>query len=138
MSKNKKSVFRGAASALVTPFSDGGIDYQALERLIDRQIDSGIDALVIAGTTGEASTLTDAEHRDLLGFCARYVCGRVPLIAGTGSNDTAHAIETSRLAASLGYDALLVVTPYYNKATPQGLIKSFTAIADAAHRPVIL
>ncbi|MBE6584630.1 MAG: 4-hydroxy-tetrahydrodipicolinate synthase [Ruminococcaceae bacterium] len=138
MSKNKQSIFKGTATALVTPFADGKIDYIALERLIERQIDNGIDALVIAGTTGEASTLSDVEHRELLLATKHIVNGRVPLIAGTGSNDTAHAIETSRYAASIGYDALLVVTPYYNKATPQGLIKSFYAIADASSAPVIV
>ena len=138
MSKNKKSIFRGAATALVTPFSDGRVDYSALKLLIDRQIDGGIDAIVIAGTTGEASTLSDAEHRHLLEAALRYIDGRVPAIAGTGSNNIAHAIESSRFAGDVGYDALLVVTPYYNKATPQGLVKSFTAIADAVDKPIIL
>lgn len=138
MSKNKESVFRGAATALVTPFRDGQVNHTALKSLIDRQIEQGIDAIVIAGTTGEASTLTDTEHRSLLEFCARYVDGRVPIIAGTGSNDTAHAVETSKFACAVGYDALLVVTPYYNKATPRGLVKSFTAIADVSDKPLIL
>ena len=138
MSKNKKSIFCGAATALITPFRDGQIDCFALKTLIDRQIDSGIDALVVAGTTGESATLTDTEHKKLLAVAARYVDGRVPIIAGTGSNDTAHAVEMTRYACSLGYDALLVVTPYYNKATPKGLIKSFTAIADAASRPIVI
>ena len=138
MSKNKKSIFCGAATALITPFRDGQIDCFALKTLIDRQIDSGIDALVIAGTTGESATLTDTEHKKLLATAADCVGGRVPIIAGTGSNDTAHAVEMTRYACSLGYDALLVVTPYYNKATPKGLIKSFTAIADAASRPIVI
>jgi len=138
MSKNKKSIFRGAATALITPFYNGRIDYDALKTLIDRQIDQGIDALVIAGTTGEASTLSDAEHRELLRRSAEYIDGRVIAIAGTGSNDTAHAIATSQYACKVGYDALLTVTPYYNKATAEGLIQSFTAIADAVCRPIIL
>ncbi len=138
MSKNKKSIFKGTATALITPLRGGEIDYIAMERLIDEQIDGGIDALVIAGTTGEASTLSDYEHRALLNFAAQKVNGRVPIIAGTGSNDTAHAVEMSKYASDLGYDALLVVTPYYNKATAQGLVKSFTAIADAAKSPVIV
>ena len=138
MSKNKKSVFTGAATALVTPFRDGRVDYFALKQLIDRQIANGIDALVIAGTTGEASTLSDAEHRELLSRAIELIGGRVPAIAGTGSNDTAHAVETTRFAANLGYGAVLAVTPYYNKATDAGLIKSFTAIADASTCPVIL
>lgn len=138
MSKNKKSIFWGAATALITPFYKGRIDYDALKTLIDRQVDQGIDALVIAGTTGEAATLSDAEHRELLSRAAEYIDGRVIAIAGTGSNNTAHAIETSKYACKVGYDALLTVTPYYNKATPDGLIKSFTAIADSVCRPLIL
>lgn len=138
MSKNKKTIFSGTATALVTPFFDGRVDYAAMRRLIDRQIESGIDALVICGTTGESATLSDKEHREILSFALEAAAGRVPMIAGTGSNDTAHAIETSRFAASLGYDALLVVTPYYNKATERGLIRSFSAIADASNAPIIL
>lgn len=138
MSKNKKTIFRGAATALVTPFRDGEVDYKVLGELIDRQINLGIDALVICGTTGEASTLSDLEHKRVLSFALERAGGCLPMIAGTGSNDTAHAIEMSRFASSLGYDALLTVTPYYNKANEQGLIKSFTAIADAAEKPIIL
>ena len=138
MSKNKKTVFKGAATAIVTPFRDGEVDYKALGELIDRQISLGIDALVICGTTGEAPTLSDLEHKRVLSFALERAGGCVPMIAGTGSNDTAHAVETSRFASSLGYDALLTVTPYYNKASEQGLIKSFTAIADAADKPIIL
>lgn len=135
---SKKTIFRGAATALITPFKDGRIDFDATSRLIDRQIDLGIDALVICGTTGESCTLSDNEHRDLLEFALIHTGGRVPMIAGTGSNDTAHAIKMSRFASEIGYDALLAVTPYYNKATEAGLIKSYTAIADAARCPIIL
>ncbi|MBR3878994.1 MAG: 4-hydroxy-tetrahydrodipicolinate synthase [Clostridia bacterium] len=138
MSKNKKSIFKGAATAIATPFRDGEVDYIALGRLIDFQIESGIDALVVCGTTGESATLSDREHREVLSFALEKVDGRVPMIAGTGSNDTAHAVETSKFASRLGYDALLCVTPYYNKATEQGLIKSFTAIAEASDKPIIL
>ena len=138
MSKNKKSIFAGAATALVTPMRNGEIDYISLGNLIEFQINGGIDALVICGTTGENATLSDEEHRAVLDFALEKAGGRVPVIAGTGSNDTAHAIKTSRFASALGYDGLLVVTPYYNKATDKGLIKSFTAIADAASCPVIL
>ena len=138
MSKSKKTIFKGAATALITPFRDGKIDFPALGALIDRQIDSGIDALVICGTTGESATLSDKEHRAVLEFALERAGGRVPMIAGTGSNDTAHAIEMSRFAASLGYDGLLVVTPYYNKATEKGLIASFTTIADSVDTPIIL
>lgn len=131
-------IFRGAATALITPFRGGAIDYDALAHLIEFQIEGGIDALVIAGTTGEASTLTDEEHKQLLKFAVEKVAGRVPLIAGTGSNDTRHAAEMSRFAAECGYDALLVVTPYYNRASDAGLIKSYRAIADSVDRPIIL
>lgn len=138
MSKNKKSIFKGAATALITPFRDGEVDYISLGQLIDRQIDCGIDALVICGTTGESATLSDREHREVLDFALSKADGRVPMIAGTGSNDTSHAVEMSKFACALGYDALLCVTPYYNKATECGLIKSFTAIADASDKPIIL
>lgn len=138
MSKNKRSIFKGAATALITPFCDGEVDYTALGLLIDRQIDCGIDALVICGTTGENATLSDREHREVLSFAVSRADGRVPMIAGTGSNDTAHAVEMSTFACALGYDALLCVTPYYNKATERGLVKSFTAIADASDKPIIL
>lgn len=134
----KPLVFTGAASALVTPFSHGEIDYDALGRLIDWQIAGGIDALVIAGTTGECATLSDAEHRAVLRFAAERCAGRVPLIAGSGSNDTEYALSLSRYACEVGFDAVLLVTPYYNKATPRGLIRSFRTIADAIDRPVLL
>lgn len=135
---NKQTVFRGAAVAIVTPFCNNVVDYDALGRLIDRQIESSTDAIVICGTTGESSTLTDEEHRECIRYCVERVAGRVPVIAGTGSNDTDYAIELSRYACEVGADALLLVTPYYNKATPKGLIKSFTAVADATDKPIIL
>ncbi len=134
----KKTVFTGAATAIVTPFKDGRIDYDSFAKLINWQIDEGIDAIVVCGTTGEASTLTDDEHRDAIKFCVDTVGGRVPVIAGTGSNDTAYAIELTNHACEAGADAVLVVTPYYNKATQKGLIEMFTAIADASAKPVIL
>ncbi len=136
MSKNP--VFRGAATALITPLNASGVDYKTLGRLIDWQIDSGISALVIAGTTGEGATLTDAEHRQVLRFAVERAHGRVPIIAGTGSNDTSYAIDLTRFACGAGCDAMLVVTPYYNKATQNGLVKMFTAIADASTKPIIL
>lgn len=135
---NKQTVFRGSAVAIVTPFCNNVVDYDALGRLIDRQIESSTDAIVICGTTGESSTLTDEEHRECIRYCVERVAGRVPVIAGTGSNDTDYAIELSRYACEVGADALLLVTPYYNKATPKGLIKSFTAVADATDKPIIL
>lgn len=138
MYKAKKCIFKGAATALVTPFKDGKVDYIALGKLIDFQIERGIDALVICGTTGECATLTDGEYREVLAFSLAKSGGRVPMIAGTGSNNIATAIERSRFASRLGYDALLCVTPYYNKATERGLVKSYTAVADAAEKPLIL
>ncbi len=134
----QKTIFKGAATALVTPTTKDGVDYAAFGRLIEWQIAGGIDALVICGTTGESSTLTDAEHRACLKFAADTVKGRVPIIAGTGSNDTDYAISLSKFACEVGYDALLVVTPYYNKTTQNGLVKMFTAIADASTKPLIL
>lgn len=133
-----KPVFRGVATALITPFTAKGVDYAAFGNLIDWQIESGIDALVIAATTGEGPTLTDAEHKEILRFAAERIGKRVPMIAGSGSNDAAYAVELSRYACSVGADALLTVTPYYNKATQKGLVAHFFAIADAVDKPVIL
>lgn len=138
MSKLKSTIFTGAATAIVTPFKNGKVDYDTFGSLIDFQIDEGIDALVVAGTTGEASTLTDDEHIGVIKYAVERVNGRVPVIAGTGSNDTAYGIDLSREACAVGTDALLVVTPYYNKATPKGLIKNFIATADAVNKPIIL
>ena len=135
----KKTIFTGAATAIVTPlFENGGVDYESFGKLIDWQIAEGIDALVVCGTTGEASTLTDEEHREAIRFAVERVAGRVPVIAGTGSNDTAYAIDLSLFAEQVGADALLLVNPYYNKATQKGLIASFTAVADACNLPIIL
>lgn len=134
----KTTVFKGAATAIITPFKDNRIDYERFAKLIDWQIAEGIDGIVVCGTTGEASTLTDEEHRDAIKFAVDHVAGRVPVIAGTGSNDTDYAIELTRFACEAGADAVLLVTPYYNKATQKGLIASFTAIADASTKPVIL
>lgn len=134
----KNTVFVGAATAIITPFKNGEVDYEAYARLIDWQIENGISAIVAAGTTGEGSTLTDAEHKEVIRFTVEKVAGRVPVIAGTGSNDTAYAIELTKYACEVGTDAMLVVSPYYNKATQNGLIKSFNAIADASTKPIIL
>lgn len=134
----KKTIFTGAATAIVTPFRNGTVDYETFARLIDWQIAEGIDAIVACGTTGEASTLTDEEHREALKFAVDHVAGRVPVIAGTGSNDVDYAIDLSRYACEIGADALLLVTPYYNKATQKGLIASFTAVADVVDKPIIL
>ncbi len=134
----KNTVFKGAATAIVTPLTKDGVDYEQFGRLIDWQIAEGIDAIVAVGTTGEGSTLTDEEHKEAIRFCVERVGGRVPVIAGTGSNDTAYAIEMTKFACSVGADAMLLVTPYYNKATQRGLIESFRAIADASDKPCIL
>ena len=134
----KNTVFTGAATAIVTPLTADGIDYPNFARLIDWQIEQGIDAIVAVGTTGEGSTLSDKEHREALRFCVDRVAGRVPVIAGTGSNDTAYAISLTEFACEIGADAMLLVTPYYNKATQRGLIESFTAVADASDKPCIL
>lgn len=135
----KHSVFRGVATALVTPMqNDGEIDYDAFGRLIEWQIASGVKALVIAGTTGEGSTLSDDEHRNVLKYAVEKIRHRVPVIAATGSNDTDYAIELSRFACDIGSDALLCVTPYYNKATQKGLIRMYEVIADAVTKPIIL
>lgn len=134
----KKTIFTGAAVAIVTPFNENGINFEELKRLIDFNIDNGTDAIVIAGTTGESSTMSDEEHKEAIRFTVEYVNKRIPVIAGTGSNDTAYAIELSKYAESVGVDGILVVTPYYNKATQSGLVKHFTYIADRVNVPMIL
>ncbi len=133
-----KPIFTGAATALITPTTPEGVDYAALGRLIDWQIEKGIDALVIAGSTGEGKTLSIAEHKEVLRYSAERIAGRVPMIAGTGSNETSVSISMSRYACEVGADALLVVTPYYIKATQNGLIKMYSMIADAVTKPLIL
>ena len=134
----KNTVFKGAATAIITPLNEKGIDYEAFGRLIEWQIAEGIDAIVAVGTTGEGSTLTDEEHKQAIKFCVEKVAGRVPVIAGTGSNDTAYSIELTKYACEVGADAMLLVTPYYNKATQKGMIASFKAVADASTKPCIL
>ncbi len=134
----KNTVFTGAACAIVTPFKNGVIDYESFKKLIDWQISEGIDAIVVAGTTGEGSTLTDEEHKAVIKFAVDTVTGRVPVIAGTGSNDTTYAIELTKYACEVGADAVLLITPYYNKATQNGMIASFESIANASTKPCIL
>lgn len=134
----KNTIFTGVATALVTPMTQSGIDYEALGRLIDFQIDSGVGALVIMGTTGESATCSDEERREAIRFGVERAAGRAKVIAGTGSNHTAHAVENTKAACEAGADAVLVVTPYYNKATQGGLVAHFTAVADASSAPVIL
>ena len=135
----KNTIFTGAAIAIITPMNaDGSINYDELGRLIDDQIANSTDAIVICGTTGEASTMTDDEHLDCIKFAVKQAAGRVPVSAGTGSNDTRYAVELSKEAEAAGADALLLVTPYYNKTTQRGLIAHFTAVADAVNIPIIL
>lgn len=132
------SIFKGSGVALITPFKDGRIDYDALEHLIEWHIESGTDALIICGTTGEASTLSPVEKLSLVEFAVKKVDGRLPVIAGSGSNDTSHALYLSKEMEYVGADGLLIVTPYYNKATQSGLIKHYTTIADYVNIPIIL
>lgn len=134
----QNTIFRGAATALITPMSRDGIDYEQFRRTLEWQIAEKIDGLVIAGTTGEGSTLTDEEHREAVRFAVEVVAGRVPVIAGTGSNDTDYAVDLTRYCCEAGADAMLVVTPYYNKATQKGLVKMYNVIADASDKPILL
>lgn len=135
----KKPVFTGAAVAIITPMhADGSIDYEEMGRIIDDQIENGTDAIVICGTTGESPTMTDEEHTACIRYAVKKTAGRVPVIAGTGSNDTKYAVWLSRQAQADGADALLLVTPYYNKTSQAGLIAHYTAIADAVDLPCIL
>ena len=134
----KKTVFTGAATAIVTPLTADGVDYEAFGRLLDWQVAEGIDAIVVCGTTGESSTLTDEEHKGAIKFAVDRIAGKVPVIAGTGSNDTAYALELTKYASDVGVDGVLLVTPYYNKATQKGLVQMFSSIADISAAPVIL
>lgn len=135
----KKPIFTGAGVAIVTPFtSTGEVNYEEFKKIIDHQIVHGTDAIIIVGTTGESSTMTLKEHAEVVDFGCSYINGRVPVIAGAGSNDTVAAVELTREAAKSGADGVLSVTPYYNKTTQRGLIAHFNAIADASDCPVIL
>ena len=132
------TIFKGVATALITPTNASGVDYDNFARVIDWQCEQGINALVIAGTTGEGSTLDDAEHKAVVKFAVERIAGRCVVIAATGSNDTNYAVQLSKFSCDAGADALLVVTPYYNKTTQNGLIKMYTTIADASTKPLIL
>ena len=135
----KNTLFTGMATAIVTPMkNDGSVDFEAMGRFIDFQIENGINALVVMGTTGENATLEPEEQKEVIAFTVKKTAGRVPVIAGTGTNNTAHVLENTKNACEVGVDGILVVTPYYNKATQAGLIKHFTMIADASEVPVIL
>ena len=134
----KNTIFTGAGVAITPMLQDGSVDFEGLKKLIDFQVDNGTDAIIICGTTGESSTLSDEEHRDCIRCAVEHTHNRIPVIAGTGSNDTKYAIELSREAQELGADGLLLVTPYYNKCTQRGLIAHYTAIADSVDIPIIL
>lgn len=135
----KEPIFTGSGVAIITPMNDDfSINYDEFKKFIDWQIDNGTDSIIICGTTGEASTLSDEIHLEAIKFCAEYVNGRVPVIAGAGSNDTEHGIELAVKACEYGIDALLLVTPYYNKCTQKGLIAHYTAYHDATNVPIIL
>ncbi|HHV73158.1 MAG TPA: 4-hydroxy-tetrahydrodipicolinate synthase [Thermoanaerobacterium sp.] len=131
-------VFKGSGVALVTPFTEDGVNFNKLDELLEWHIKEGTDAIIICGTTGESSTMTDKERMDTIKFAVDKVNGRIPVIAGTGSNDTRHSIELSKYASSVGADALLVITPYYNKTTQAGLVKHFTEIAKNVDKPIII
>ena len=134
----KDVIFTGAGVAIITPFTEDGINFAELGRIIEDQIAGGTDAVIITGTSGESATMTDEEHKAAIKFAVEQVKGRVPVIAGTGSNETAYAVQLSEYAEKAGADALLVVTPYYNKCTQKGLLQHFKAIADHVNIPIIL
>lgn len=131
-------IFKGSGVAIVTPFTEDGVNYDKLGELLEWHIENHTDAIIICGTTGEASTMTDEERKGAIKYTVEKVAGRIPVIAGTGSNDTAHSIELSKYAESVGADALLCITPYYNKTTQKGLVAHFTAIADSVNIPIII
>lgn len=134
----KKVIFKGAAAAIVTPFTEDGIDFEQLKKVVDFEISGGIDAIVVCGTTGESATMTNEEHIATIKCVTDHVAGRVPVIAGTGVNDTRHSILLTKLAEEAGANAVLCVTPYYNKTTQAGLVEHFTKIAESTSLPVIL
>ncbi len=134
----KNTIFKGFGTAMVTPMTTTGVDYDALARFIDFQLENGINALIAVGTTGESATLTPEERKEVIRFTIRRVDGRVPVIAGTGTNNTEHVIDFTKSACDNGADGILTVTPYYNKSTQRGLIAHYTAVADASDKPVII
>ena len=134
----KKIIFKGSGVAIVTPFNEKGVNYTKLEELLNFQIENSVDSIIVCGTTGEASAMTEEEQKSVLKFCMEKVNGRVPIIAGTGSNNTEKTIRITKFAESIGYDGALIVTPYYNKTTQKGLIEHYSAIADAVKLPIVL
>ena len=135
---SKKAVFTGVATALITPTNENGVDFESYGRLIDWQIEQGINGLVVVATTGEGATLSDEEHKAAISFAAERINKRVPMIACTGSNDTAYSIQLTKYACEHGADGCLVVSPYYNKSTQAGIVASFSSIADASTAPIII
>ncbi|NLH02456.1 MAG: 4-hydroxy-tetrahydrodipicolinate synthase, partial [Clostridiales bacterium] len=131
-------LFKGSGVAIVTPFKDDKVDYEKLKELLEWHISEGTDAIIICGTTGESATMSDEEKKETIKFTVDTVNKRIPVIAGTGSNNTKHSIELSKYAESVGADGLLAVTPYYNKTTQKGLIEHYTAIADSVNIPIII
>ena len=134
----KQTIFTGMATAIITPMTKDGIDYEALGRLIEFQIENGINAIVVMGTTGENATIEPEDQKEVIRYTVEKVAKRIPVIAGTGTNNTEHVLNNTRNACEVGADAVLVVTPYYNKSTQAGLIAHFSAIADKSDKPVIL
>jgi 4-hydroxy-tetrahydrodipicolinate synthase len=134
----KKPVFVGSATAIITPFSKEGVDYKKLAELVDFQIENHTDAILVCGTTGEAATMPDPEHIQVIDFVVKHVSGRVPVIAGTGSNDTRHGVDLCKEATAAGADALLSVTPYYNKTSQEGIYRHFAAMAESTDLPIIV
>lgn len=135
----KKTIFTGVGTAIATPMNaDGSVNFDEFGKMIDFQVENSADAIIVCGTTGEASTMPDDEHLECIGYCVKRTAHRIPVIAGTGANDTAHAIRLSTAAEKLGADGLLQVTPYYNKTSQRGLVKHFTAVADSVNIPIVL
>lgn len=134
----KKIIFKGCGTAISTPFTNAGVNFEEFGKLIEFQISEGVDSIIVCGTTGESSTMTEKEKKDTIKYAIDKVNGRIPVIAGTGSNNTASAIEMSKYAESVGADALLVVTPYYNKTTQAGLVEHYKAIANSTSLPIIV
>ena len=136
--RSRKHVFEGCATAVITPFKNGAIDFSAFENILEKQIEAGVDAIVVAGTTGEAATLSEGEQKELISFCVKAVGGRIPVIAGVGGCDIAKACRLSAFSADVDADAILAVNPYYNKGNEEGIVQSMNAVANAAGIPTIL
>ena len=134
----KKIIFKGCGTAIATPFDESGVNFKVFGDLIEKQISEGVDAIIVCGTTGEAATMTDEERKDTIKFVVDKVAGRIPVVAGTGSNNTAAAIEMTKYVESIGVDGALVVTPYYNKTTQKGLVEHYKAIASSTKLPIIV